>query len=77
MNTGVYLMSTFLGGAIGGAIGASAGQNADHPVIKGAIVNGLISTVVGVLLIPIAIAEPRMVGTTAGVGHLPPTRGFP
>lgn len=74
MTVGTYLLSSFLGGAIGGAIGAAAGKDADHPVIKGAIVNGLISTGVGLLLMPVAISAPKQVGTS---GHLPSLRGFP
>lgn len=75
MTTGGYLLSNFVGAAISGAIGASVSQSSNHPVIRGAVVTGLISA--GIAAVFLAAADPHLVGTTSGVGHLPSTRGFP
>ncbi len=65
MTTGGYLLSNFFGGAIGGAIGAGVSQDSDHPVLKGAVVTGLISMAVGAVLIAASAPEKQV-----GVGSL-------
>ena len=75
MTTGGYLLTNFVGAAISGAIGAGVSQDAKHPVIKGAIVTGLISAGIAAVFLAGATAD-KQVGTS-GVGHLPLQRGFP
>lgn len=61
------------GGALYGAIGASVGRDADNPVLKGAIVSGLVggtlSTVAWALIVG-QQAEQQL-----GVGELPSSMG--
>lgn len=55
-NVGGYLVSNFIGAAISGAIGAGVSQDSNHPMLKGAIVSGLISTAFGVVTSAIFLA---------------------
>lgn len=68
MTTGGYFLSNFISGAIGGAIGAGVSQDAESPVLKGAVVTGLISAALGAVVLALA-SEPKQVGVT-GVGEL-------
>lgn len=72
MTPGGYLFVNFTGAALSGAIGAAVSQDSNHPVIKGAVVTGLISA--GLAAILMAATSPEQVGTS---GHLPSLRGFP
>ena len=74
MTTGGYLLSNFVGAAISGAIGAAVSQDSNHPVIRGAVVTGLISTGIAAVFLAGATVAPKQVGTS---GHLPSLRGFP
>ncbi len=74
MTTGGYLLTNFVGAAISGAIGAGVSQDSNHPVIKGAVVTGLISAGIAAVFLAGATAAPAQVGTS---GHLPSMRGFP
>ncbi len=74
MTTGGYLLTNFVGAAISGAIGAGVSQNSNHPVIRGAVVTGLISAGIAAVFLAGSTVAPKQVGTS---GHLPSMRGFP
>ena len=63
---GGYLLANFISGAIAGAIGAGVSENSSSPILKGAIVTGLISTGMSAVLIALA---PKQVtsGTVSGL----------
>lgn len=69
MTNGGYILSNFVGGAIGGAIGAGVSQDSDSPILKGAVVTGLISAALGAAVIALSSAPTPKIGVT-GVGAL-------
>ena len=62
MTNAGYIISNVIGGMIAGAIGAGVSQDADHPILKGAIVTGLVTGALGAVLIA-TTPEPKQVGT--------------
>lgn len=69
MNNGAVIVSSIISGAIAGGIGAAAGKNADYPILKGALVTGLIDGALAAIYIAVA-APPTQIGATSGVGAL-------
>jgi hypothetical protein len=69
MTNGGYILSNFVGGAIGGAIGAGVSQDSDSPILKGAVVTGLISAALGAVFVAVASAPAPKIGTS-GLGQL-------
>lgn len=43
-------LSGFAGGALYGALGAGVGRDADNPVLKGAVVSGLVGGVISTVV---------------------------
>lgn len=64
MTTGGFLLSNFIGGAIGGAIGAGVSQDSNSPILKGAIVTGLVSVALGAVTIVLAESMPKQIGVS-------------
>lgn len=69
MTNGGYILSNFIGGAIGGGIGAAVSEGSDSPILKGAVVTGLISAALGAVFVAVASAPAPKIGTS-GVGEL-------
>jgi hypothetical protein len=76
MTNGGYILSSFIGGAISGAIGAGVSQDSDSPILKGAIVTGLINAALGAIIVTAASPPKQLTPGVTGVGHLS-SRAFP
>ena len=77
-NTG-YIISNVVGGMVGGAIGAAAGKDSDSPVLKGAVVTGLISGGIAAVLVAVSLVDtkPKQVGTSGKFSCLEQDPRFP
>lgn len=62
MTNAGYLMSNLVGGAVAGAIGAGVSQNADYPVLKGAVITGLVTAALSAVMIAVADSAPKQIG---------------
>lgn len=71
MTNGGYILSSFISGAIGGAIGAGVSEGSDSPILKGAVVTGLISAALGAIVVAVAENPPKQVGTSGYTPRFP------
>jgi hypothetical protein len=69
MTSGGYILSSVIGGMVAGGIGAAASQNSDNPILKGALVAGLIDGALTAVLIAVSSVPAPTLGTS-GVGAL-------
>ena len=58
------IMLSALGGAMYGAIGAGIGQDARHPILKGAIITGLIGGSLSAVAIAVSSSDQKQIGTS-------------
>lgn len=79
MTGGGAILTSVIGGAISGGIGAAAARNSDSPILKGAIVAGLVNgAITGVFVLASYNTQQQLKTGTAGVGlHLLSQPGFP
>ena len=68
MTNGGYILSNFVGGAIGGAIGAGVSEGSDSPILKGAVVTGLISAALGAVVVALSSTPTPKIGVTGVSG---------
>lgn len=68
--SGLYILTSALGGALYGAIGASVAQaSTSTPILKGALVGGAVSgTIATAIYVGRAAAGNQKTGTTSGLG---------
>lgn len=59
---GGYIAANLIGGAIAGAIGAGVSQDSGHPIVKGAIITGLISA--GLAAVLVATSDSSQIGVS-------------
>lgn len=80
MNGGAAILTSVIGGAISGGIGAAAARDSGSPILKGAVIAGLINgAITGVFVLASYNAREQLKTGTAGVGelHLLSHPGFP
>lgn len=69
MTNGGFILSNFISGAIGGGIGAAVSEGSDSPILKGAVVTGLVSAALGAVLIAVSdYGAPKQIGVTGVSG---------
>lgn len=64
MTNAATVVANVIGGMVAGAIGAGVGKDAESPIIKGAVITGLISGGIAATMIALASPPPKQVGTS-------------
>ena len=64
MTPAVAIVSNVIGGMVSGAIGAGVSQDARHPILKGAIITGLIYGSLSAVVIAISSSDQKQIGTS-------------